>query len=159
MTEMLLAPWTPEQVTNISLWQTTPWVHQLTCGTDDCRTVLAVYAQGLKCPKCGYRQTWVPGVVAENGPPPDPRDQLEPPLKVRELIEGVAKQIEQQTAERVAALIVAIRLMEMHLEAITPGGVGRDTIAWAVAQSRVRALKELLAELQAGQSPQPEEPT
>ena len=149
MTEMLLAPWTPDQFVNICRWQATPWVHQLTCGTDDCRTTLAVTTEGLECPNCGYRQTWVPGVVAESGPPPDPREQLG-------LMPG---RREQQTAARVAALIIAIRMMEMHLEAMTPGGVGRDTIAWAVAQGRVKVLKELLAELQADQPPQPEEPS
>jgi len=65
------APWTPEQVNHLALWQAAPWVHPLTCGTDDCRTVLTVYFDRLQCPNCGYRQTWVPGVCAE-GPPPDP---------------------------------------------------------------------------------------
>jgi hypothetical protein len=70
------APWTPEQSTNISLWQATPWVHQLTCGGDECRTALAVTTEGLECPNCGYTQTWAPRVVAEDGPGPDPREQL-----------------------------------------------------------------------------------
>jgi hypothetical protein len=56
-------------------------------------------------------------------------------------------------AERCAALTVAIRLMEMHLELATPGGAGRESIAWAVAQSRVAALQGLLDELQAQQAP------
>lgn len=76
MTGITHAPWTPEQFTNISLWQTTPWVHQLTCGTDGCRTTLAVSTEGLECPHCDYTQAWVPSVVAEHGPPPDPREQL-----------------------------------------------------------------------------------
>lgn len=50
--------------------------------------------------------------------------------------------------ERIAALAIAVRLMRLHLELVTPNGVGRDSAAWAVAQDRVRVLDELLAEFE-----------
>lgn len=69
------APWTPEQWARLCSWQQTPWVHQLTC-TNSTHGALVVTTEALECPKCGYRQTWAPRVVAENDPPPDPRVQL-----------------------------------------------------------------------------------
>lgn len=66
------APWTPEQFTHLVRWQTTAWVHPLTC-RDSEHGALAVSTEGLECPKCGYTQTWAPRVVAEHDPPPDPR--------------------------------------------------------------------------------------
>ncbi len=163
------APWTPTQFAHIVEWQAAPWVHPLTCAFDGCRTVLAVTTRGLECPNCDYRQTWVPGVVAEHGPPPDPV----PGLNARAAAEYTTDDVKpppagapgdfrpfgppprQITAERVAALTIAIRLMEMHLEMMTPGGAGRDSLAWTVAIGRVKTLKDLLAELQATQPAQP----
>ena len=74
------APWTPEQFTRICQWQATPWVHPLTCGNSCGHEALAVTTEGLECPRCHYTQAWVPAVVAEYEPPPDPREQfgLEP---------------------------------------------------------------------------------
>ena len=133
------APWTPAQVRAITAWQQAGYVHPLTCEASE-HGALIVGSQRLVCPFCAYEQTWVPRLVAETFPS-DHRPALV-----------------DQTAQRVAALVVAIRLMEMHLELATPGGAGRDSIAWTVATGRVETLRGLLDELQAGQPPQPPDP-
>jgi len=42
-------------------------VHELTCGSDDCREVLCVGLQEdnvfLFCKNCGYVQDWIPEVI------------------------------------------------------------------------------------------------
>lgn len=154
------APWTPAQVRAITAWQQAGYVHPLTCETSE-HGALIVGSQRLVCPFCAYEQTWVPRLVAETFPSdhrPALVDPGPPPPEVLDLIAGVAAKIEAQTAQRVAALVVAIRLMEMHLELATPGGAGRDSIAWTVATGRVETLRGLLDELQAGQPPQPPDP-
>lgn len=35
-------------------------MHPLTCGGHECREVLVMHTDGLRCPKCGYRQAWLP---------------------------------------------------------------------------------------------------
>ena len=54
------------------MWQATPWVHPLTCGNSCGHEALVVVPEGLECPRCHYTQAWVPAVVAEHGPGPDP---------------------------------------------------------------------------------------
>lgn len=65
------APWTPEQVANIRAWQAGPG-HPLTCfyrgkGQTNCGLALEVSADALRCPRCGYEQAWVNGVIADGG--------------------------------------------------------------------------------------------
>lgn len=153
--ESLQAPWTPTQVRAIEAWQAAGTVHPLTCITHSDHP-MTVRSAGLYCEKCGYEQTWVPRMCAEMFP-----SDFAPPLpdlneaNVRYLVDQVAEAINKQTAERVAALVIAIRLMEMHLELATPGGAGRDSIAWTVAQRRLTVLRELMEELRATQPEQP----
>lgn len=137
---MLSAPWTDTQVRAIQAWQAAGTVHPLTCATSE-HGPLEVHADELWCRSCSYKQTWVPAVCAENFP-----SDFAPPLAVL---------AQQKIAARVAALVIAIRLMEMHLELATPGGAGRDSIAWTVAIGRVDVLREMLEELQALQPAQP----
>lgn len=69
--QIIKAPWTPEQVERIEYWQNNGSLfHALTCGgnrTDanhlDGEGVLVVTAEGLKCPYCDYTQDWVPEPV------------------------------------------------------------------------------------------------
>lgn len=49
-----------ETVKAINAAQWCDRMHPLTCGGAGCREVLVADSDGLLCPKCGYRQTWVP---------------------------------------------------------------------------------------------------
>lgn len=48
------------------------------------------------------------------------------------------------TDEQRIALEIAIKLMKRHLEAATPGGAGRDSHAYKMAQSRITTLEDML---------------
>lgn len=168
MSDTVHAPWTPSQVRAIEAWQKTPTVHPLTCETSE-HGPLFVTSEHLVCDTCGYEQTWVPTICAETFPS-DHTQTLVPTLPqpttftgkvtprlgdVRPLIDQVVERAVKQTADRVVALTIAIKLMEMHLEMATPDGAGRDSIAWAVAQGRLTVLRDLLEEIRATQPPQP----
>lgn len=56
------------------------------------------------------------------------------------------------TTEDIAALEIAIRLMGMHLEYLTPGGAGRDSKAYQTALGRVAVLKQMLARARRGEA-------
>lgn len=70
--ETVETPWTPAQLGRLIRWQTTPWVHPLTC-RESGHGALAVTIEGLVCSWCDYRQTWAPRIILEDDPPPDPR--------------------------------------------------------------------------------------
>lgn len=72
---VLRAPWSPDQFANIIRWQAAGWVHPLTC-QESSHGPLALFGGALACIRCGYTQTWVPRLIAEAGPPPDPTDEL-----------------------------------------------------------------------------------
>jgi hypothetical protein len=76
------APWTVEEVAAIKRWQTTPFVHPLTCPNHG-EQPLAVTSEAVSCPRCDWRQTWVPTAVTITRPEPDLiarlRDSLDPP--------------------------------------------------------------------------------
>ncbi len=73
MTELVHAPWTPEQVEKVAAWQDGQWGHPFTCERDVTdvphRLYQAVHggdfgaleatSDGLRCPVCGYVQPWV----------------------------------------------------------------------------------------------------
>jgi hypothetical protein len=56
-----------EMIERINAWQKNGAVHQLTCGTDSWHPPLVPEAEGdtvvLRCPTCGYRQTFIPAIV------------------------------------------------------------------------------------------------
>lgn len=145
--ETVHAPWTPSQVRAIEAWQKAGTVHPLTCQHSE-HGPLFVTSEHLVCDTCGFEQTWVPAMCAETFP-----GDHAPPLDLSEA--NVTKLAIKLVADRVAALVIAIRLMEMHLEMATPGGAGRDSIAWTVAQRRLTVLRELLEELRTSQPAQP----
>ena len=60
---------TEEQVKNINDFQNSGMFHPFTCDNDQCREVLVATKNGLECPKCGYKQTFVHGFMTE--PIPD----------------------------------------------------------------------------------------
>ena len=64
--EQVKAPWTPEQVAALNLFQQDPWLHPFTCGsgnrTDEHHTDmegrLIATENGWLCPFCAYTQDW-----------------------------------------------------------------------------------------------------
>lgn len=71
---------THEQQAAVRVWQSTGWVHPMTCAYRDAHPPeqrgalddpLHVTARGLVCMVCGYRQVWVPKEVLA-GPPTRP---------------------------------------------------------------------------------------
>jgi hypothetical protein len=60
------APFTSEQVAHINEFQRTGYMHPFTCpycsGAD--RNLIAE-AEGLHCPNCDYKQTWVHSFMAD----------------------------------------------------------------------------------------------
>lgn len=107
------APWTAEQVERIAAWQATPWVHQLTCRESE-HGALAVTGTRLQCLMCGYTQTWVPRLIVEHGPPPDPR--VEFGLTPRQI--EVEEKVNAATYDRppLAKLIGVLGLLKPDLE-------------------------------------------
>lgn len=152
-TDRVDAPWTASQVRAIAAWQTAGTRHPLTCETSE-HGPLAVEAERLVCETCGYEQRWVPRMCAETYPG-DHRPAFDVGALTKRMIDGAVGAVKatdperRLTAERVAALVIAIQLMERYLDMVTPGGAGRDSLAWAVAIKRVETLKGLQADLQA----------
>lgn len=71
--DQIKAPFTPEQVEVLKLWQACDWVHPFTCGGDRSDQAHQDYAKlhnlrdtgilvpsttGWTCPVCGYTQDW-----------------------------------------------------------------------------------------------------
>jgi hypothetical protein len=63
--EKILAPFTDAQVDNLNLFQKFPFVHPFTCDNDNCRENLVAIKEGLLCPRCGYKQDWAWGYMAD----------------------------------------------------------------------------------------------
>ena len=61
---MTKAPFTAEQVESINAFQHAGIFHPFTCGVDDCRHDLVAEPDGMRCPKCDYRQDWVHDFMA-----------------------------------------------------------------------------------------------
>lgn len=55
-------PFTAEQCAAIAAWQALPHFHGLTCVRDGSQ-LLEVHQDGMRCPRCLHRQTWVPEFV------------------------------------------------------------------------------------------------
>jgi hypothetical protein len=64
LTDVIRAPWTPEQVAALNAWQTSSGTHPFTCGCDTCHpginSVLHATPDGWRCPitGCQYVQDW-----------------------------------------------------------------------------------------------------
>ena len=58
------APWTPDEVENIKLWQSRLDTHPLTCPYHS-EQPLAIVQRAVLCPMptCSYEQTWVPSAM------------------------------------------------------------------------------------------------
>ena len=54
---------TKKNIQKIKNFQNHPLVHPLTCGNENCRSILDVDENGLFCPYCSYRQTYIPDYV------------------------------------------------------------------------------------------------
>jgi len=57
-----------QKIEKIKRWQTSGYVHELTCGNDDCRGILDAEIRNdeivLFCPECNnYEQTFIPEAV------------------------------------------------------------------------------------------------
>jgi hypothetical protein len=70
--ELIIAPFSANQVEAINKYQDNDFVHPLTCGnnrTDENHTdgegILKATKDGLICPFCDYKQNNVPGLVIE----------------------------------------------------------------------------------------------
>lgn len=58
------APFTQAQITKINNFQSAGIVHPFTCPNDS--EGLVAHADGMHCPSCDYRQTWVHEPMADN---------------------------------------------------------------------------------------------
>jgi hypothetical protein len=58
------APFTKEQVANITTWQRCAFVHPFTRGSPMCEATLEATTEGLVCPVCHYTQDWVHDYIA-----------------------------------------------------------------------------------------------
>ena len=47
----------------VATWQTTDYVHPLTCGNDSSHSVLVPCPEGLRCRDCDYTQQHVPDCI------------------------------------------------------------------------------------------------
>jgi hypothetical protein len=74
-TSIITAPWTPEQVDALNLYQKTGHMHPFTCGsgnrTDekhlDGEGILFATVGGWVCPFCDYTQDWAHSFMLETG--------------------------------------------------------------------------------------------
>lgn len=64
MSDFAKTPYTAEQIENINAFQACGHYHPFTCGAEGCREVLVATEEGMACPKCDYRQTWVHDFMA-----------------------------------------------------------------------------------------------
>jgi len=65
MAEEARSPFSDEQVASINAYQAAGAFHPFTCGTDSCRGILVAANDGLRCPRCGFRQHWAWGWMAD----------------------------------------------------------------------------------------------
>lgn len=80
MSDRIKAPFTPEQIVALTLWQRDPSVHPFTCGRDRMDGPHRLYAlamgehdygiltatrNGWICPVCGYTQDWAHAFMAK----------------------------------------------------------------------------------------------
>jgi hypothetical protein len=76
MTDMIRAPWTPEQVAALNRFQAEGGMHPFTCGNDHATGALHLVAHedGWHCwlPDCDYRQDWAHAFMAEPDAWPKP---------------------------------------------------------------------------------------
>lgn len=56
------APFSPEEVERIKLWQKSGLVHKLMCKCES-KTPLDISQMGLYCTDCGQTQNWVPAMM------------------------------------------------------------------------------------------------
>lgn len=62
---MITAPFTPDQIESINGFQRAGIFHPFTCGTEGCGHDLVAEAEGMRCPRCDYRQDWVHDFMAD----------------------------------------------------------------------------------------------
>lgn len=77
-----MTDWTQAYEDAINAWQSSGYVHPLTCGVDSRHDNLQPWNIGgqlmLLCPTCSYTQEKIPDFIL-SGMPPDPPFQYEPP--------------------------------------------------------------------------------
>jgi ribosomal protein L37AE/L43A len=59
MSDIIKAPWTPEQITKLESFQKDHRVHPYTCTAGHSHGVLRPTTNGWICDICGYQQDWV----------------------------------------------------------------------------------------------------
>lgn len=63
------APFSPEVISKLMRWQSAGTVHEATCPNNHYgNRVLRVSASGMRCPSCGYVQTFAPVVMLSEPP-------------------------------------------------------------------------------------------
>jgi hypothetical protein len=62
MSDLIHAPFTPEQRDALRAWQDCPWAHPLTCGKCSSPLPLIPEKRGLVCPACFGEQITVPAL-------------------------------------------------------------------------------------------------
>lgn len=65
VSDLLLAPWTNEQVDQLNRFQKLGAMHPFTCGGDNCRAVLRARNSGWYCLHCPYMQNWAHPFMAD----------------------------------------------------------------------------------------------
>ena len=58
MGNIVITPWTEEQIECLNNYQNAGVVHPFTCGKNDCRDILVATKDCWKCPSCDYIQNW-----------------------------------------------------------------------------------------------------
>lgn len=71
MPEVVITPWTPEQVATLNANQSSGFMHPYTCGTKEkhepgADSMLVATATGWKCSSCDYTQAWAHDFSAES---------------------------------------------------------------------------------------------
>ena len=78
--DIIVAPWTDEQIKNLNEYQNNDHFHPYTCpshheergyglGTGDSHRILIATKDGWKCPTCDYEQNWAHTFSAEEYTP------------------------------------------------------------------------------------------
>jgi len=67
VTDLIRAPFTPEQVTRLNRFQGAGVMHPFTCGAGDGQSLVATEA-GWVCPVCDYTQDWAHAFMAGTDP-------------------------------------------------------------------------------------------
>lgn len=67
MNDQITAPFTPEQVENLNLYQRSGVMHPFTCGAENCRADLIATEAGGGCPTegCEYTQKWAHAFMSD----------------------------------------------------------------------------------------------